>query len=273
MTASFEMDAAAGGRLSEFKVGGYQIIFNDKTEDPLAWGAYPMVPFAGRVENGRFNFGDRSYQLPINLGEHSIHGNAFTSNWNAASPEELQLELDGRWPLGGSVVHGGSLTRPDECGRDGSGRLELALTVTATTHSMPAMVGWHPWFNRRLTPEGPSAQVVVPNFQDAEMYEVGSDMIPTGRLVSPPDPGPWDHPFRKMEQPIEISWPGQLKLELSSTCDHWVIYDHLEHALCVEPQSGPPNVFNPERFDVRPDVLQPGETLSHTFGIEWELLQ
>ncbi len=40
-----------------------------------------------------------------------------------------------------------------------------------------------------------------------------------------------------------------------------MIFDRREHALCVEPQSGPPDIFNGERFDVEPMVLRPGEAL------------
>ncbi|NBY57672.1 MAG: aldose epimerase, partial [Actinobacteria bacterium] len=33
------------------------------------------------------------------------------------------------------------------------------------------------------------------------------------------------------------------RIVVDSDCDHWVIYDMPTHALCVEPQSGPPDGF------------------------------
>ena len=51
---------------------------------------------------------------------------------------------------------------------------------------------------------------------------------------------------------------------VSSSCDHWVVYDQPEHATCVEPQSGPP-----DGFTLCPEVLAPGETLRHTMTIAW----
>ena len=72
------------------------------------------------------------------------------------------------------------------------------------------------------------------------MYERGPDGLPTGRLV-PPKPRPWDDCFVDVERPPRLTWPGALILELSSPADHWVVYDELDHALCVEPQTGPPD--------------------------------
>ncbi len=246
-----------------------QLLFNDATTSDVSWGAYPMVPFAGRIDRGRFTFDGQDYHLTPNMDDHAIHGTAFRSKWKETAPNELSLDLGPDWPLGGSVSHRGTLDAHTNSNR---GYLSLELTVTATEQPMPAMVGWHPWFLRQLQPGGATAQLQLPNFDSIQMYEVGDDMIPTGRLVCPPTPGPWDHPFRNVAEPIVIEWPGELTLSLSSTCDHWVIYDHPEHAFCVEPQSGPPNIFNPDRFDREPDVIAPGESLTHTFTLEWNVL-
>ena len=37
---------------------------------------------------------------------------------------------------------------------------------------------------------------------------------------------------------------GDVGIELRSNLSHWVIFDELPYATCVEPQSGPPNEFN-----------------------------
>ena len=41
-------------------------------------------------------------------------------------------------------------------------------------------------------------------------------------------------------------------MTIDSDCSHWVVYDETSHAICVEPQSGPPNDFNLEQFIVEP---------------------
>lgn len=265
MSASFALDAANGGRLSSLKINDLEVIYNDPNEEPTSWGAYPMLPYAGRVNEGRFNFGGADHQLEINHQEHAMHGIGFTSVWRRVGTNHLLLELDERWPFGGTASHRGTLT-----GNGNLGQLELEIVVSATGSAMPVMVGWHPWFNRQLCVGGEMADLKIPNFDSAEIYVVDDSMIPTGETISPPAPGPWDHPFRSIEQPIEINWGSQLRLTLQSSCDHWVIYNRPEHALCVEPQSGPPDIFNGDRFDVDQVVLQPGDEVTHTFTLGWQ---
>ncbi len=265
MSPSFAFDPINGGRLSSLNIRGLETIYNNSNEPATSWGAYPMLPYAGRVHEGRFEFEGSEYQLEINQDEHAMHGVAFTSPWRSAAPDHIELEFDERWPLGGTASQTAVIS-----GDDTNGRLTLEITVTATHSAMPVMIGWHPWFNRQLRPDGPPALLELGNFDAVEMYEIGENMIPTGATISPPNPGPWDHPFRSVEQPIGLTWGSDLRLSLRSTCDHWVIYDRPDHALCVEPQSGPPDIFNSDRFDLDPTVLQPGDNLTHTFTIDWE---
>ncbi len=268
-TPSFSLDPDAGGRLAQLSVGGFDLLYspNDPSLSPTSWGAFPMVPYAGRISNGRFDFAGSSYRMPINHGQHAIHGTTFTSRWIELAPGHLAIDLDKPWPFGGTVSHRVELHQDS----DHSGRLFCELSLLAGHDAMPAMVGWHPWFNRRLTDHGPAAELHFTDFESMEMYELDGAQIPTGRVASPPPPGPWDHPFRSVKQPIVIVWPGQLDVSLRSTCDHWVIFDRPQHAVCVEPQSGPPDIFNGERFDIEPPVLRPGEALFHSFTIEWNI--
>src|SRR3546814_16474811 len=74
-----------------------------------------------------------------------------------------------------------------------------------------------------------------------------SDGLPLGPLDPPPPHGPWDDCFTGLTWPIGLTWPGALSLSLTSTCDHVVLYDQQPHAICVEPQSGPPAAANPAR--------------------------
>src|SRR3546814_11161391 len=73
-----------------------------------------------------------------------------------------------------------------------------------------------------------------------------SDGLPLGPLDPPPPHGPWDDCFTGLTWPIGLTWPGALSLSLTSTCDHVVLYDQQPHAICVEPQSGPPDAARSE---------------------------
>ena len=253
-SASIEVSAADGGRLASLTVDGHQLLVIGTESGALQWGAYPMVPWAGRIRNGRFSFDGQDVLLPLNLPPHSAHGVGFTSTWDVVDERTIRCSLDDPWPFGGTAVQRFDL---DPAG------LTTTITVVAT-ETMPVMVGWHPWFTKTLEAADGSAVHAELHFGPAAMYELDDEAIPTGRLVGQPE-GPWDNCFTALPANPRISWPGELSVELSSSCDHWVIYNQPEHALCVEPQSAAPDVFHRD-----PQILKAGEELSAWYRIAWD---
>jgi len=94
-----------------------------------------------------------------------------------------------------------------------------------------------------------------------------ADGIPTGERV-PPTAGPWDDAFTDLTADPVLEWPGQLRLSVASTCSWWVVYSMPEHAICVEPQSGPPDALN-----IAPEVVEPSAPLMHVMRWRWERIQ
>ena len=165
---------------------------------------------------------------------------------------ELATDLGPPWPFGGRVRQRFELT-------DDS--LSITAEVTATDTAMPAMIGWHPWFRRQLDRGGPAELHVETS--SASVYAVDDEDIPTGALVAVPAE-PWNACFVGLTAPPRIDWPGAISLTVSSTFDHWVLFTEPDHALCVEPQSGPPN-----QFHLAPRILEPGESLSGSMTLTW----
>jgi aldose 1-epimerase len=228
-----------GGRLAQLSVHDVDMLVGaDPAFDEMQWGSYAMVPWAGRVRRGRFEFAGSHYQLPINLEPHSIHGVGYRSEWTVASATPtsaeltLQLPLDESWPFGGTARQRFDVT---------PGAVRLELDVVAGDQPMPVSFGWHPWFRK------PDAIDFRPN----AMYRRDSDHITVDELIEVPV-GPWDDCFVNV-RPVRIAIDG-VQLELSSDCTDWVVYDEPAHATCIEPQTGPPDAFN-----IRQRVLQPGE--------------
>lgn len=240
----------AGGRIAQITRQGRPLLveYGPETSAMIAWGSYPMVPWAGRVRDGRFDFQGHSYQLPPNLGEHAIHGVGFGLPWRVDGSEENSVELslalpsDERWPFGGQARQRIEV---------GSGGLKMELSLHAEEKAMPAAIGWHPWF---LKPERI-------DFTPTKIYPRDGRGIAILPCVEPTS-GPWDDCFINSD-PVLLHYAGQ-SVRLLSDCDHWVVYDETAHATCVEPQSGPPDAFNIEQVS-----LQPGETLKRNFLIEW----
>jgi aldose 1-epimerase len=96
------------------------------------------------------------------------------------------------------------------------------------------------------------------------MYAHDDDGIPTGELIETP-PGPWDSCFPELRSGPSLTWPGALRLALSSSESHWVVYDEPAHAICVEPMTGPPDALN-----LAPRVVTPDEPLAASFEMRWE---
>jgi aldose 1-epimerase len=238
-----------GGRVSKLQIGSQQLIVEGSSRDnPLHWGSYPMVPWAGRVTHGIFEFAGKTHQLPIVLDSHAIHGTTYLLAWQTEHVEydtaTISTDLGVDWPFGGSARQVFTLTDQS---------LECQLSVTATEQAMPVSLGWHPWF---LKPESDQLHFTT-------MYERMSNNIPSGNLVQPKQ-RPWDDCFLKPTAPLQLHYPN-LTVTISSPCDHWIVYDEPPHAICVEPQTGPANQFNSGAY-----VLPEGQTLSQTMLISWE---
>lgn len=241
----------AGGRIAQIRHRGVEQLVGPGDGDPrtIGWGCFPMAPWAGRVRGGRFGFAGREIRLRRNLEPHAIHGVAFAMAWtveaHGADAVRLSLNLptDDRWPFGGRLSQ--------RIGVAGE-RLRLEMTLTAGDEPMPAAIGWHPWFRK---PERI-------DFQPEAWFPRDGEGIATLPPAAP-GPRPWDDCFVNT-RPVVVH-RGSHRITLSSDCTHWVVFDEMPHATCVEPQTGMPDAFNAD-----PMVLARGATLSAWFDWEWD---
>lgn len=242
------VDVGAGGRVASLSIGDTELLWSGPDgaghDDPLVWGLYPMVPFAGRIRNGAFSFDGVDYELPATNGPHAIHGYGFVNSWSRVDDSAIQWEFGDPWPFAGRVTQRYSLS-PDA--------FTIEMRVEAIDRQ-PMLIGWHPWFVRENT-----AGALEVEFPAESMYQRDEDGMP-GQLVEV-QPGPWDDCFTNLTGPPRLRWET-LEVTLTSDLDHWVVFDHPEHALCVEPQSGPPNQIN-----TTPKVLEAGAHLVTTFSL------
>ena len=244
--ATAVVDIEAGGRLASLIVDGVELLV-PRNDDPVMWGCYPMVPFAGRIRDGRFAFDGTTYAMPKNFGDHAMHGFGFTSPWHRIEDNTIALEFSDPWPFAGRVQQHFAID---------DDRFTMRITASADVRQ-PMMLGWHPWFNK-TTPRGNA----VLDFQPGAMFERGEEPLPTGQLLDP-KPGPWDDCFTEVVNAPSISW-GDLSVSLVSNAKHWVVFDELHHAICVEPQTDPPNAFNHE-----PTIVEAGDALELIFSFDW----
>ncbi|MEU2107942.1 aldose 1-epimerase [Streptomyces sp. NPDC019507] len=243
-----------GCRISSFRIAGTELLRQGER-----YGCFPMVPWCGRTENGRFRNGGVEHQLPVNDPPHAIHGTGRDTAWRTArtGPTEavFTYELGEPWPYTGLV------TQTFELSEDS---LTLQLGVETYDDSFPAQAGWHPWFQRHAFPDGKGVRLdFIADWQE----ERGSNHLPTGRRIAPA-PGPWDDCFG-MEDGVDVTltWPEQLELTVKSRTEWVVVYDEQEEAVCVEPQSGPPNGLN-----THPRLVTPIDPLEIATTWSWRRL-
>ena len=246
------VDLASGGRIASLIVRGHELL-KTSGDGPMTWGAFPMAPFAGRVRDATLTFAGRRHELPATLPPHAIHGTVLDRRWHVVGDATVTTELGPDWPFAGGVVQ----------------QFELAedhLTCRMELHAdepMPASIGWHPYFARRIP------GVVAPlelDFEAGAMYVRDEAGIATGQRVPPP-PGPWDDCFTDLRRPPVLCWPGFLELTIESDCQDWVVYTVPEDALCVEPQTAPPDAVNAD-----PTVIGPERPLVAVMTWRWRSL-
>ncbi len=248
------LDELHGGRIERLVVADRDLLVPPELDD-RHHGAFPMAPWAGRIRHGRFTFDGVDYALPCNQPPHAIHGLVRDRCWRVDDSGDaaavLSVGLDAPWPFGGRVVQRVELTAD-------------ALALTLEVHAqrpMPASCGWHPWWSRTPEATGPAVELEL----HADLQYVKDDEgIQTGEL-GPIRAPPWDDCFTRLGTPaVALHWPETATVRIDTDCPCVVVFTEPELAVCVEPQSAPPDAVN---FD--PHVVTPDEPLVVHATFDW----
>jgi aldose 1-epimerase len=228
-------DPEDGARITSLRLDGHEVLAAVEVPDtPAFWthGLFAMAPYAGRVYGGVLHDQGEEIRLtgPGTEG-HVMHGVTSDRAWTQVDQLTARIDLDDRWPFGGWAEQRLLLT--DDA-------VTITLTVGNDHRAMPAWLGFHPWFRRDLGTGGPLEITTGLG----SMYEKDADGRLTGRTVDVP-PGPHDDSFLAPEMPMRLEWPGALTVHLSSetggvATQDVVVFDERPEAICVEPQTAPP---------------------------------
>jgi aldose 1-epimerase len=253
-----------GGSVFWFRCDGRPVLREgDPTAaDPLRMAAFPLIPFTGRIDQGRFEFAGLQVRLPPNFPPepHAIHGQAWQSPWRveAATTDRAVLSYEhapDAWPWRYRARQAFVL--------DGHGlKLDLAVTNLAAT-AMPAGLGWHPYFPAAGARLEADVGVLWPaGAGEARPLEAGEGAdLRRERAVAGLD---LDHVYGAGPRGARLTWPGrQVAVRASPELAYLVVYapkgaDHF----CVEPWSHVPDAVNRPPAGTGLRVLAPGETLS-----------
>ena len=253
--AELTVEPHRGARLASLKVSGTELLRQGNR-----YGSFVMVPWCGRTDQGRFRSGGELYQLPLDSGPHAIHGTVREGAWQRPGRTSVgglhHYELSDPWPWEGQVTQ----------------VVELAESGRAHAH---AGRGAAP------TPASPRRPAGTPGScatSAAAAATCTSTSRPSGRRSAAsttsrpasgsPRPGPWDDCFG-MPQGVDVTltWPGKLELKVASRAEWVVVYDEQPEAVCVEPQTGPPNGLN-----THPHLVTPIQPLEISTTWTWRTL-
>jgi aldose 1-epimerase len=269
------VDVASGGAIRSFRDDGFDVLrtATGDLRDPIAFASFPLVPFVGRIEHGRFSFEGRSYQLPLNFHPepHAIHGDGWMSSWTVADQAQDHADLvfhhEHQWvPF---------RYRAWQRFRLAGGELQAEIGVRNTgDRAMPFGIGHHPYLDRR---PGTTLEADVDSvwLTDATKISTERTSIPQWadfrqeRAVAEMT---MDNMFAGLKGAATVRWPNEgrgVRIFGDQVLGHLIVYiPPGEDSFCVEPVSHAGNAINMlDRDDTGLKILQPGDELSGTMRI------
>ncbi len=252
-----------------------------------------LIPFPGRVAEGRYIFGGQTYQMVKNDTEtpSAIHGFLRKTLWETEQPSgdevtfttNLRPDAHPGYPFALGVRVTYHLTDTG---------LAVAFVIENTGDSTaPVAAGFHPYFTvgsalidtdtlhvpfgatleyKDLLPTGKVLPVDGTPLDFRSPHPIGSTSFNTCYLQPQPDPD--DHTRIRLS---DTSTKKALTVWLDPSFQYVVLYSgdplpesHRRRALAIEPMTSGSDAFNHPQWGLA--ALKPGETLSGTWGVTAE---
>jgi aldose 1-epimerase len=243
-----DLAPAAGGSMARFTIDGWDVL-RRMTSEAVDSGkgnnsaCYPLVPYSGRMANGRLSFNGMEIVLPPNWAgsRHPMHGDSWAQPWDVARQDASSAELvyshDGRsgWPF---------RYRARQTFRLEDERLTVTMALdNLERKEVPGGMGLHPFFARDAETEL--------TCHPAAVWLTDAEVLPTERVAVSPE---WDFSkprkvdkvvldncFEDWDGKATLVWPNRrLRLDLTASPPfrHLVIYaPPRQPFFCVEPVS------------------------------------
>ncbi|NJO37523.1 MAG: aldose 1-epimerase [Rhizobiales bacterium] len=234
---------------------------------PRESASFPLVPFSNRIADGRFTYGGRDYQLPINMPPepHAIHGDGWLAAWTVELRDACRAILMHEPEDAPIPYRARQIFDLDDAG------LTATLEITNTGgHALPFGFGHHPYFPRTegLTLQAAVAEVWLPDERKLPQDKVALpeewDLNAATRLA----PLDLDHCFTGFGGRAVMHWPEsglELAIETDPVFGHLVVYVPPGRSfVCVEPVSHVTDGVHQllaGRVDTGLVVLEPGARL------------
>jgi aldose 1-epimerase len=278
-----------GAGLRELSYAGQPVVYGYLADElPPGAAGQLLAPWPNRIDHGRYQFGEASYQLDLSEPKNgnAIHG---LTRWAAWEPvrQEADRVLLTHLPHG-YTGYPFSLEVDAEYRLTAAGGLQVTVSATNRgTRPAPFGTGQHPYITAGPAPldewelELPATRWLpaddrgIPSgaVQDIEGTEcdfrqphaIGASMLDqalTG-LNRASDGRVWAH-VRSAGRQVSL-WAGPGYGWLQVFTSDTLHGERHRKAIAIEPMTCPPNAFVSGEDVI---VLAPGESISHTWGLE-----
>lgn len=235
-----------GAYVDSLQISGRQIIMPSPDGRETHGGCAVLIPYANRVRNAVYVWGDKTYILPRNDGLNSIHGLVRHEKWsyeneetNPANITELKFEL-----RSASYPSPIAIKNRYELGRD---FFDVDCTVTNSgDSSCPLLIGFHPYFLF-------SRSWHVRHDEELFKLQYRNSYFPSGEMepvnfndVSDMQDMKFDNCFKGGGKVTLHAGDHDLLLERRNM-DYLVIYNgdySQDKSVAIEPMTGAPDAFN-----------------------------
>jgi aldose 1-epimerase len=240
--------------------------------DVLETACFPLVPYANRIEDGRFTLAGRTAALSRNMAgqAHPLHGDGWRGAWRieARGADFVTLTFQPArtdWPWRYAARQAFRLV----------GRVAmLELEVTNLDEAPgPFGLGFHPYF-----PHSGTARLTT---HTTGVWQASDELLPVREVAAEP----WVHGAAvrsaRLLDHCHSGWngvaaidlgPGLPSLRLAGSAGlNWLhVFAPPEHDFfCVEPVSHVPNAFNmPDPAGQGVRTLDPGQALKQEISLE-----
>lgn len=267
-----KIDLPFGGSLQELTLGGAGIISSENMAPyPTTFGSSILFPFANRIENGRYSFNHKNFQLDKNETDrqNALHGLVYSKAFQLKSQDSSQtyatvdLIYNESDPISGfpykyAINLGYTLTQ---------NALELKVVITnKDKDEFPFSLGWHPYFktsdlNQSYLKMDSQKKLLV----NERMIPNGSESIDLKEFFKIEDKA-FDDCFILNSNMVEFKTPDyHLELLSSSEENYLQLYTPNDRkCIAIEPQTAPANCFNNQ---MGLQILQPNKS----YQVSWKI--
>jgi aldose 1-epimerase len=244
-----------GAHVAHLSLDGEEVVKPSNDGGQAHGGIAVLVPYAGRIRDGRYTFEGTSFRLPVSRDGHAIHGFAKDALWKLVREKTGSITLGSR--LSSAGYPGVLDARITYSVRPGSFSTECAVTNVGS-RSCPFVAGFHPYFlaqSWRIVTTGRTYR-----------YTLADEYFPTGerRPFSFAEVGPGtslDDCFR-VAGAIRLEAEGRTLVITRRRMPYLVVYNgkYAEGtSVAIEPYTGLDDAYN---NGIGLVVLKPGESFS-----------